>query len=181
MSVQGLGSWILDLGSWILDPGMDTTCLRWYVVPMFVPSHASQVLNPSSEAHGRLWRKRISLRIPKNFQDPKSTVRKPTRASLLTKPSGSEIVLSASLQRDEKEARIQHPRSRNGVCQANQNRKSPRILDRKSEAAPLSRRSEYHHPKSRVHALLVHVKGEQKSKIQDPRSDTSRSPCTRTS
>ena len=68
--------WILDLG-----PGMDTTCLRWYVVLMFVPLQASQVLNPSSEAHGRLWRRRISLRIPKDFQDPKSTVRKLTRAS----------------------------------------------------------------------------------------------------
>ena len=87
--------WILDLGSWILDlGGMDTTCLRWYVVLMFVPLQASEVqdprskiLNPSSEAHSRLWRRRISLRIPKDFQDPKSTVRKPRRASLLTKPS----------------------------------------------------------------------------------------------
>jgi len=34
-----------------------------------------------------------------------------------------------------------------------------RILDRKSEAAPLSKQSECHHPKSRAHALLVHVKG----------------------
>ena len=43
------------------------------------------------------------------------------------------------------------------------------------------RQSEYHHPKSRAHALLVHVNGEQKSKIQDPRSDSSRSPCKRRS
>ena len=123
---------------------------------------------------------KISLRIPKDFQDPKSTVRKLTRASRLTKPSRSEIVLSASLHRDEKEpeSRVQDPE----MSSVKQTKiLSPRILDRKSEAAPLSKQSECHHPRSRVHALLVHVKGGQKSKIQDPRSDSSRSPCKRRS
>ena len=70
-------------------------------------------------------------------------------------------MLSASLQRDEKEpeSSIQDPE----MASVKQTKIiSPRILDRKSEAASLSKQSEYHHPKSRVHALLVHVKGEQK-------------------
>ena len=62
------------LGSWILDPGMDTSCLRWYTVVTFVPLQASQVQNPSSDAHVRLWRRRFHSEFRRTFkiQNPPS-------------------------------------------------------------------------------------------------------------